>query len=218
MTDGSGTVGVRGVIGGEWFYDVSAGYGHNRFDFTVVNSLNASLGPNVPPNQTEFDSGGLAFDQFVVNAGRLARRRRRPRRAAERGVRRGVPARELPDRRGRAELVRATAARATSSAACAALGAQVFPGFRPSNEVDASRNSFAGYLDLEGDVHAKVRLGLAGRVEHYSDFGSTADGKITARLLAHQTLRHPRRGQHRLPRARRWPRRTSRPSARTSSP
>src|SRR6266704_3023114 len=31
-------------------------------------------------------------------------------------------------------------------------GAQVFPGFRPANEVDASRNSVAAYVDLEGDV------------------------------------------------------------------
>ena len=28
----------------------------------------------------------------------------------------------------------------------------------------------------------KVLLGVAGRVEHYSDFGSTTDGKVTARF------------------------------------
>jgi iron complex outermembrane receptor protein len=70
----------------------------------------------------------------------------------------------------------------------AALGAQVFPGFRPSNEVDASRTSVAGYLDLEADLHAKLRVGLAGRAEHFSDFGNTADGKVTARFLAHRTF------------------------------
>ena len=31
-------------------------------------------------------------------------------------------------------------------------------------------------------MHTTVRLGLAGRFEHYSDFGGTADGKITARF------------------------------------
>ena len=63
----------------------------------------------------------------------------------------------------------------------AAAGAQVFPGFQPSNEVDVSRNSRAVYVDVEGDVLSQVRLGVAGRYEHFSDFGSTTNGKITAR-------------------------------------
>jgi iron complex outermembrane receptor protein len=64
----------------------------------------------------------------------------------------------------------------------AAIGAQVFPGFRPSNEVDESRGSVAGYVDVEGNVIKWLRLGLAGRAEHYSDFGRTLDGKLTARV------------------------------------
>ena len=44
-------------------------------------------------------------------------------------------------------------------------------------------------------------LGLAGRVEHYSDFGNTVDGKLTVRVRSRTELRPPRRRQHRLPRA-----------------
>ena len=33
----------------------------------------------------------------------------------------------------------------------------MFPGFRPSNAVDASRNSKAIYIDTEGDVLSKLR-------------------------------------------------------------
>jgi iron complex outermembrane receptor protein len=40
----------------------------------------------------------------------------------------------------------------------------------------------AGYVDLEAQVVPRVLVGLAGRVEHYSDFGSTTDGKVTARF------------------------------------
>src|SRR5262249_43357477 len=65
----------------------------------------------------------------------------------------------------------------------AAGGAQVFPGFRPSNAVHAARNSVAGYVDVEGDVIQRLRLGAAGRAEHYDDFGGTVDGKLTARLV-----------------------------------
>jgi iron complex outermembrane recepter protein len=63
-----------------------------------------------------------------------------------------------------------------------AIGAQVFPGFRPSNEVDESRTSVAGYVDVEGDVTGWLRIGLAGRSERYSDFGGTVDGKLTVRV------------------------------------
>ena len=64
-------------------------------------------------------------------------------------------------------------------------GAQVFAGWRPSNERDESRHNVAAYVDAEGDLVPRVRLGLAGRFENYSDFGSTADGKITARFEIH---------------------------------
>ena len=64
----------------------------------------------------------------------------------------------------------------------AAIGAQVFPGFRPSNAVNTSRNSVAAYVDAEGDITQWLRIGAAGRTEHYSDFGGTTDGKLTARV------------------------------------
>ena len=63
-----------------------------------------------------------------------------------------------------------------------AIGAQVFPGFRPSNEVKASRSNAAAYVDVEGDLRRWLRLGAAARTERYSDFGGTLDGRITARL------------------------------------
>ena len=58
----------------------------------------------------------------------------------------------------------------------------MFPGFRPENAVDASRNSVAAYIDVEGDMTGWLRLGAAARAEHYSDFGGTIDGKLTARV------------------------------------
>jgi iron complex outermembrane receptor protein len=66
----------------------------------------------------------------------------------------------------------------------AAIGAQVFPGFRPSNEVDESRHSFAGYADVEGDLLRWLRVGVAARTEDYSDFGGTLDGKLALRVQA----------------------------------
>jgi iron complex outermembrane receptor protein len=63
-----------------------------------------------------------------------------------------------------------------------APGAQVFPGFRPGDESSPSRTNVAGYADLDATVATGVDVALAGRAEHYSDFGSTVNGKIALRV------------------------------------
>ncbi len=63
-----------------------------------------------------------------------------------------------------------------------APGAQVFPGFRPGDSANVHRHNVAGYVDLEAQVVRKVLVGIAGRVEDYNDFGSTTNGKVTARF------------------------------------
>ena len=181
VVDASATAGVRGVLN-QWSYDVSGQYGHNRFAFTVGDSLNVSLGPNLPPNKTHFDAGTLELNQFVGNldvsrpvhvggfAGPLNLAIGAEVRRENYQIHAGEPASYgdggVPNQAG----------------GQAAIGAQVFPGFRPSNEVDASRHNVAGYVDVEGDVTRWLRLGGAGRAERYSDFGSTVDGKFTARV------------------------------------
>ncbi len=61
-------------------------------------------------------------------------------------------------------------------------GIQVFPGFRPSNEVDESRNAFSLYVDTEFYVSDTFLISPAVRYEHYSDFGSTINGKVATKL------------------------------------
>jgi iron complex outermembrane receptor protein len=185
VVDASGTVGLRGVVSA-WNYDVSGQYGHNSFAFTIGDSLNVSLGSSVPPNKTEFDAGTLALNQFVGNVD------------VSRLVRVGPfagPVNVAIGAEYRREHYQILAGEPDSyrdggvpnrSGGPAAIGAQVFPGFRPSNEVGASRNSVAGYVDVEGDVFEWLRLGVAGRSEHYSDFGGTLDGKFTARVRPHR--------------------------------
>ena len=45
LRDYSATLGVRGDVAG-WKVDLSAGRGHNKFDYQVHDTLNASFGPN----------------------------------------------------------------------------------------------------------------------------------------------------------------------------
>jgi iron complex outermembrane receptor protein len=186
VTDYSGTGGVRGELG-EWFWDTSLQYGHNRFEFHIRDSLNVSLGPTIPPNQTEFFSGALVFDQLVANSDWT--REVEIGMAGPLNVAWGVEARREGYQIEAGEPASyVDGGQPNQFGGRAVPGAQVFPGFRPSNEVDETRTSYAAYLDLEGNVHRLLRLGLAGRFEDYDDFGTTNDYKLTARLQPVQPL------------------------------
>ena len=67
-------------------------------------------------------------------------------------------------------------------------GIQVFPGFQPSNEVDELRTAFAFYTDVEVRPIKEVLINPAARIENYSDFGSTVNGKLALRYEPIETL------------------------------
>ena len=61
------------------------------------------------------------------------------------------------------------------------IGGQAYPGIRPENAVEANRDSFGAYLDLEADVIESVLLTAAGRFEHHEGVGESLDGKLAGR-------------------------------------
>jgi len=60
-------------------------------------------------------------------------------------------------------------------------GPQSFPGFPISGSGSHSRKNYAGYVDFAVAPIEQLQLDVAGRVEHYTDFGDTEIGKVTAR-------------------------------------
>jgi iron complex outermembrane receptor protein len=167
--------GIRGETAG-WNVDLSINYGTNRLDYGVSNSWNASLGGLVSP--TEFEAGGLRSGQTSVNAD------------AQRNVDFGIGETSIAfGGEWRNENYRIIPGEEASWVAgpfffsnSAAPGAQVFPGFQPSTEVDASRDSFAAYVEIDNDFSDMFNVQIAGRYEHFSDFGDTLNGKIAARF------------------------------------
>ena len=157
--------------------DASINHGLNTFDFFISNSLNASYGASSP---TSADAGGFELSQTAFNldvayplqyqsslvnlAGGVEFRREGY------GIQAGEPLSWI---------------NAGLGAPDAAGGIQVFPGFRPDNEVDESRTNIAGYADFEsylsGQPGTGLLVGAAVRGEQYSDFGTTVTGKATAR-------------------------------------
>jgi iron complex outermembrane receptor protein len=67
-------------------------------------------------------------------------------------------------------------------------GSQVFPGFAPSDESNSHRTNVAAYTDLETKLTPEFLGDVAGRFEHYSDFGSRATGKVALRYQPSKRL------------------------------
>ena len=175
-TDLSAGGGIQFVTGG-WDMDASLVYGSNEMDYTIENTLNRSIGPS---SKTSFDAGGFKYSQLVANL------------SAVKGFDVSGLASPLNVAWGleaRREMYEINAGEPDSyrnggvllNGSPTASGAQVFPGFRPENEVDEDRTSIAAYLDLEANLTDKFLLSGAVRGESYSDFGETLTGKIAAR-------------------------------------
>jgi len=163
--------GAKGEVGG-FKIDTGLTYGYNKVHYGVVDSVNASLGAASP---TSFDAGTMQYDQWVgtvditrpLNFGWA-----KPATLAF-----GGEYRHEHYQIGRGDLASYTFGGIAGKAA----GAQGFPGFKPSNEVDKERHSEALYVDLDAPVTDKFDVDIAARYEDFSDFGDTTNGKISAR-------------------------------------
>lgn len=177
IVDISAAAGLRGAMSG-WDYDLSVVYGSNRLDYTIENTVNTSLGGIASARR--FDSGGLRSGQTSVNLDL--------RRDLDIGIGQSVSLAFGGEYRNEnykivaGELQSYVNGPFSAAPFNAAGGAQVFPGFRPANATDVSRDSFAGYVELDADLTDSLTVQLAGRYEHFSDFGDTINGKAAARF------------------------------------
>ncbi|MFN8716680.1 MAG: TonB-dependent receptor [Gemmatimonadaceae bacterium] len=187
IDDLSGGIGAKGSAKG-WDWDLSQVYGRNAFQFIISNSNNASMGLNSP---TTFDAGTLGFAQALTNfdVTREFQVQNRPLRVSSGAEVRWenytiTAGEEASWVNGRQPVLDANGVPVRNSAGNttpALPGSQVFPGFTPNDATDQSRTAFAGYVDLESDLTKQWLVGVAGRFENFSDFGSQATGKITSR-------------------------------------
>jgi iron complex outermembrane receptor protein len=180
VRDASASAGLRGSFG-EWAFDLSETVGTNAFNFDIADSHNASM-DNGP---TDFDAGTLGFAQATTNldvfrslnvgtssplsvaVGAEFRYENYSIDAGEEAsyLDGGVPVRDGPNAGG-----------------STAPGSQCFPGFQPQSQQDESRTNLGVYVDLENNVTERWLVGVAGRFETYSDFGTTVTGKLSTRL------------------------------------
>lgn len=172
VDDASAGAGYKWKLGA-WDMDASLVGGYNAMNYTIKDTLNRTYGVG---SNTLFYAGGFDYSQAVLNVSGV--REYDVGLASPLNVAAGIEARK--------ENYSIKAGSVDSWAdggqvPGGAPGAQVFPGFRPANEVSPSRTSFAGYLDLEANVTDKFLVSGAVRAETYEDFGETYTGKLAAR-------------------------------------
>ena len=172
--DYSFTGGIRGNFM-TWHWDLSSTYGGNNTQVYVVNSGNAQLFPVLQAQsatpiipQTNFYNG--AFDETewtnnldIDNSFELGL-------AAPLNVALGVEERRETFGISQGE-----------PSSYFGAGAQSFDGYTPLDQSSFARTSVGVYIDLATDPFKGLHTDLAGRFEHYSDFGDTEVGKFTAR-------------------------------------
>ena len=161
--------GVKGIWGNDWNWDLSNTLGRNNFHFYGDQTFNASLGAG----KTHFDDGGFSFLQNTVNF----------------NLSKSIPdvasglnlAFGLEQRYENYKIYAGEKDSYSNYNPNKATGAQGFPGYQPSDEVNASRSNVAAYVDAELDATDKWLIGVAIRAENYNDFGFTSNYKFATR-------------------------------------
>ncbi|MEI9964255.1 MAG: TonB-dependent receptor [Caulobacteraceae bacterium] len=175
------TGGVKGQAVG-WDWDLSSSYGRDGDRLDAQNTLNATLGPTSP---TSFHLADQNYDQWT-NTLDVSRDVQGPF---------GHPITVAVGAEQRWERYQIQPGDPLSYA----VGDYVIPsgyyagqhprpglasynGTSPAESGSASRNNFAGYVDLSTNLTSKWYLGAAGRFEHYTEgVGDTASGKVSTR-------------------------------------
>jgi iron complex outermembrane receptor protein len=167
LEDYAAVAGIRGTAGEALSWDFSAGYGSNRVDFFISNTVNASFGPDTP---TTFDPGSYIQEELNVNFDTSY---------------------ELSDTvtlAGGAEYrdetfeIEAGQVESWDFGPLAEQGFSAasngFPGFSDEIAGSWSRSNYAVYGGVEWRVTDPWQVDLALRWEDFEDFGTTTNYKV----------------------------------------
>jgi len=168
--------GVRGAFNDRLTWDVSASYGRNEIDYTLSNSINASLGPDSP---TAFYLGELSQREVNFNADFVYSI---PLQALDDSVAVAFGAERRSETYGVGRGDPASFAIGPGAATGLPPNANGAPGFSDLQAGRWTQDSHAAYVDVEVPLTARWSAGAALRYEDFSEFGDTVDGKLSTRF------------------------------------
>lgn len=183
IQDVSLAVGIKKTTRTDWNWDLSNTIGRNDFHYYGDKTFNASKIGQSAPNH--YDDGGFNFLQNTLNLDVS-----KSFKSVAQGMNLGLGAEY---RYERYSIYKGEEGSYTNyhpgnfyyaniaDSAAPASGSQGFPGFSPSDVVDANRSNFGAYVDAELNATREWLLDGAIRFENYSDFGSVATVKLATR-------------------------------------
>jgi len=167
LRDYAALAGVRGTVGDRFNWDASAGYGNNRVDFFISNTVNASYGPATP---TSFNPGSYIQEEFNLNFD------------VSYELNDAVTLAAGAEYREETFEIEAGQIESWDFGPLAAQGFSAasngFPGFSDTIAGSWSRANYALYGDVGWHVMEPWQIDLAVRWEDFEDFGTTTNGKI----------------------------------------
>lgn len=188
ITDLSFGGGLKGRLGGGWAMDLSTVIGSNALAYTIAETANVTLGTASPRS---FYAGTLSNSQHTTNLDLTNEFNLGLYKALKVAVGGEFRHEHFGIRAGTPDSYRDGGVRildGPNAGNQGAPGAQVFPGFRPSDAGTHRRDSYAVYADVEQEFSERWLVSAAARFEDYSDFGSKSTGKLATRFQVARPL------------------------------
>ncbi|WP_151823832.1 TonB-dependent receptor plug domain-containing protein [Acinetobacter bereziniae] len=167
LDDFSAVAGLRGQAA-DWRYDVSANYGLNQYDVNT-RTINVDLYKDTGATPNSFHNGKLKNSQSIFNIDL----------SKEYDI--SAFASPLNIAFGAQYLNQQYQIKAGDPGSYYKSGSSGLSGFRQADAGKWTRDSYAGYLDLETDITQKLSASSAYRYEKYNDFGDTNNASLSLR-------------------------------------
>nr|WP_315215445.1 TonB-dependent receptor [uncultured Duganella sp.] len=161
------TGGVKGKLA-EWNLDLSTTYGRDKSEIGVEDSANASLFNDTGYSPTTFKAGAFIASQLTTTLES----------SREFDVGWSKP---LTFAAGVEHRIDKYEIQAGDPASRYKEGSQSYPGFSLTDAGRHRRTNKAAYINFAGNPIKDLTVDLAGRYEHFSDFGAARVGKLTSR-------------------------------------
>ncbi|MRW93873.1 TonB-dependent receptor [Duganella sp. FT80W] len=165
--DAAFTGGVKSKLAG-WNVDLSTTYGRDKARIGVADSGNVSLFNDTGYTPTVFSAGAFIASQWTTTLEG----------SKEFDIGWSKPlnvAAGVEYRQDKYEI------QAGDEASRYKEGSQSYPGFSLTDAGSHSRTNQAAYIDFAGNPVPELTVDVAGRYEHFSDFGNAKVGKLTSR-------------------------------------
>lgn len=196
VTDQSIAAGIQGTLEGDWFWDLSVVNGSSESVFFINNTVNPQVwaklydaGQDPGSIQLNYHPGTYKETDTVINAS-VTKPFEVGRMHGPLNVSAGVESRsetfEIIAGEPNSWFIDPSSDGLTIQGF--GIGSNGFPGFPASDAGERVVDSWATYVDLEGDATEGLKLGAAVRYEDYKDYGTTLDYKLTFRAQVNDTM------------------------------